>query len=73
MKAVVKMSLISKLSMASLPPTSDAAGQHSYQTYYQIQKWIGDKNIGATDRRCSLPNKMLVHSKKPPALEELIP
>lgn len=74
LKAVAKMSLKSKFNMASLPPTSDAAEQHTYRTYYQIQKWIGDKEIRATDWGWILTDNILypVHSKKPPAPEEVI-
>lgn len=74
LKAVAKMSLKSKFNMASLPPISDAAEQHSYRTCYQIKKWLGDKNIGATDWGWSQTNNMLfpVHSNKPPAPEEII-
>jgi len=60
--------------MASLPPTSDAAEQHTYRTYYQIQNWLGNKEISATDWGWILTDNMLyaVHSKKPPAPEEVI-
>ena len=35
-----KRSLQSQVNMASLPPTSSAAREHSYRVYYQLQLWL---------------------------------
>uniref|UniRef100_A0A8D8RS01 Uncharacterized protein n=1 Tax=Cacopsylla melanoneura TaxID=428564 RepID=A0A8D8RS01_9HEMI len=29
------------LHLARLPPTEEAAAQHSYRTFHQVQKWLG--------------------------------
>lgn len=34
---------ISKLSLARLPPTSDAFKLHALRTYHTIQKWLGNE------------------------------
>lgn len=74
LKAVARMSLKSKFNMASLPPTSAAAEQHSYRTYYQVQKWLGNKDVNPVEWGWSLANGTLypLHSTKPPAPEEVI-
>ena len=30
-----------KINLARLPPTEEAAAQHAYRTYHQVQKWLG--------------------------------
>ena len=32
-----------------LPPTNSAAKYHSFRVYYQVQVWLGNENIHATD------------------------
>ncbi|KAF4527646.1 hypothetical protein B566_EDAN010870, partial [Ephemera danica] len=34
--------LSSQLNLANFPPTSDAAKQHSFRVYYQVQQWLGN-------------------------------
>ena len=50
-KKRVRKSLTSKtgFELKSLPPTSDSAKYHSYRAYYQIQLWLGNKQINPTD------------------------
>lgn len=44
-KCFVKTAFKNKHTLASLPPTEEAAKQHSLRTYYQVQSWLGvDKN-----------------------------
>lgn len=47
-KATAKLNLKSKFELASLPPTSAAARQHSLRTYLQVQQWQGI-NLNPTD------------------------
>lgn len=39
--AVTRTSLSSSFQLASLPPTSAAAKQHSFRTYLTVQEWMG--------------------------------
>ena len=41
MKAVAKCPIHTKLQLASLPPTSAAAKEHSMRVYHQVQQWLG--------------------------------
>ena len=58
----------------SLPPTSEAAKQHSYRTYYQVQVWRGSESIdplswgwkGQKDKMMPIPTE-----KAPSPLELL--
>ena len=40
-RTVAKQPLHSKFDLATLPPTSAAARQHSYRVYHQVQQWRG--------------------------------
>ncbi|KAG1677542.1 hypothetical protein GQR58_013879 [Nymphon striatum] len=40
-RAIGRSSLSSSFQLASLPPTSAAAKQHSYRTYHTVQEWMG--------------------------------
>ncbi|KAG1715034.1 hypothetical protein GQR58_000608 [Nymphon striatum] len=40
-RAIGRCSLSSSFQLASLPPTSAAAKQHSYRTYHTVQEWMG--------------------------------
>ena len=40
-RSVAKASVSSSFKMASLPPTSAAAQQHSYRVYLQVHQWLG--------------------------------
>ena len=41
-RAIARSSLNSEFSLASLPPTSAAAKQHSYRTHLTVQEWMGN-------------------------------
>ena len=41
-RAIARSSLSSEFNLASLPPTSAAAKQHSYRTYLAVQEWMGN-------------------------------
>ena len=41
-RAIASSSLTSSFELASLPPTSAAAKQHSYRTYLTVQDWMGN-------------------------------
>lgn len=41
-RAIGHSSLSSSFQLASLPPTSAAAKQHSYRTYHTVQEWMGN-------------------------------
>lgn len=59
--------------LASLPPTSDAAAQHSYRVYLQVQEWKGNK-MEASDWGWSNTGRTLspVFMTKSPAPSELL-
>ena len=40
-KAVARSQINKEMQLASLPPTSAAASQHSLRTYHQLQHWLG--------------------------------
>jgi len=58
-KATAKLALTFKFSLASLPPTSDAARQHSLRVYLQVQSWLGIKHE-PTDYEWKLVNSKLI-------------
>lgn len=58
-KATAKLSLTSKFVLASLPPTSAAAREHSFRVYLQVQRWLG-MQYEATDFGWKLHNGNLV-------------
>uniref|UniRef100_A0A8D9A105 Uncharacterized protein n=1 Tax=Cacopsylla melanoneura TaxID=428564 RepID=A0A8D9A105_9HEMI len=37
----VRSAASAKVHLARLPPTEEAAAQHSYRTFHQVQKWLG--------------------------------
>ena len=41
-RAIGRSSLSSSFQLESLPPTSAAAEQHSYRTYFTVQQWMGN-------------------------------
>ena len=43
LKAIAKQSIHSLFNLATLPPTSAAARQHSFRTYHQVQQWLNEK------------------------------
>lgn len=58
-KSVVKNKAVN---LATLPPTSDAAKQHFFRVYYQIQQWLSSKISpefwGWQKQEISMPIKM---------------
>lgn len=42
MKAVAKCPINTQLQLASLPPTSAAAKEHSMRVFHQVQNWLGN-------------------------------
>ena len=40
-KLFVTSAANTKINLARLPPTEDAARHHAYRTYHQVQKWLG--------------------------------
>lgn len=44
-----KAKIKSKFSLESLPPTEGAAKQHAFRVYYQLQQWLGNIDLQATD------------------------
>ena len=68
-KIIAKKKLSTSFQLASLPPTSAAAEQHSYRVYLQVQEWLGN---------CLDPTKwgwsMIEKSLKPiPTTKEVAP
>ena len=43
------MSSSSVIQVQSIPPTSDAAAQHSIPSYFQTQTWIGNDKLDPTE------------------------
>ena len=48
MRTIAKQSVHATFDLATLPPTSAAARQHSLRVYHQVQQWM-DVNLNATD------------------------
>ena len=68
-RIIAKKKLSTSFQLASLPPTSAAAEQHSYRVYLQVQEWLGN---------CLDPTKwgwsMIEKSLKPiPTTKEVAP
>ncbi|KAK3917801.1 Protein lin-54-like protein [Frankliniella fusca] len=40
-RTIARQSVRAKFELASLPPTTEAARQHSLRTYLQVQEWLG--------------------------------
>lgn len=59
--------------LSSLPPTSEAARQHIYRVYYQVQIWLG-KNLQPEEWGWDLKNDILQPKTTllPPAPDELL-
>ena len=62
------------VNVQKLPPTNSAAKYHSYRVYYQVQVWLGNETIQATDWGWELINGNLYPKKMdtPPAPEALM-
>ena len=72
-RATARLSLQRKFDLASLPPTSDAARQHSFRVYVQVQKWLGFE-LSRTDWGWKLESGGLhpIASLLPPAPDNLL-
>ena len=57
-KSVIKS--IKSVNVQILPPTNSAAKYHFYRVYYQVQLWLGNNNLKATDWGWNLINGKLV-------------
>lgn len=72
----VKSATKSKTNLASLPPTSDAAKQHSFRTYLQVQAWLGNQldpeKWGWSRTRSGLQAVTITGKAAPDALLKLI-
>lgn len=70
-KATTKNSAVK---LSSLLPTVDAIDEHTKRCYFQIQQWLGNENIRATDWGWYVKGDSLlpVCMKKPPAPDELL-
>lgn len=64
----------SAVKLSSLLPTVDAIDEHTKRCYFQIQQWLGNENIRATDWGWYVKGDSLlpVCMKKPPAPDELL-
>lgn len=69
-----KAELKSSFSLETLPPTESAAKQHAFRVYYQIQRWLGNENLAATDWGWYMKNNHLmpVRSTMPPIPKKLL-
>ena len=58
LRTIAKQPLHAIFELASLPPSSAAARQHSYRVYHQVQQWRG-VNLNPTDWGWKLENGQL--------------
>ena len=42
LRTIAKQPVHARFNLATLPPTSAAARQHSYRTFHQVQQWLGN-------------------------------
>ena len=70
-KAVTKTYLSSSSQLATLPPTSAAAKQHSFRTYFTVQEWIG-RSLQPTDWRWKLEDILTPIDSDPPIAPETL-
>ncbi len=73
LKAVAKCPIHSKIKLEALPPTSEAARQHSLRTYHQVQHWLGNE-LPPGEWGWDLVNGQFhpVLTRQPPAPPELL-
>lgn len=69
-----KTSLKSTFNLTKLPPTANAAHQHIFRAYHQIQIWLDNKLPAEEwDWRCTTTNRLIqVPITNPPAPSELL-
>ena len=72
-RAIAKKPANETLNLATLPPTSDAAKQHIFRTYLQVQQWLGNE-LDPTDWGWKVYMNTLVPvpTIQPPAPERLL-
>ena len=58
-RRVAKMKLSNQFKLETLPPTSEAARQHSMRTYLQVQTWLGNHTLPATEWGWKLRHNIL--------------
>ena len=65
---------INSVNVQKLPPTNSAAKYHSYRVYYQVQVWLGNKNLDPKDWGWELIDGNLFPRKMdtPPAPQALM-
>lgn len=73
MKAVAKGPVHTQLQLASLPPTSATAKEHSLRVYHQVQHWLGN-DLVPTKWGWKMMNGQLhpILTQKPPAPDNLL-
>ena len=47
MKAVTPWPGHRQMQLATLPPTSASAREHSWRTYHQVQSWLGNEGLSS--------------------------
>lgn len=73
-KLVAKAPIHTKIQLAALPPTSDAAKQHSLRVYHQVQNWLNNElppcewGWSIVNNNCLYP----ITTEQPPAPENLM-
>ena len=73
-RGVAKMKITNQFKLETLPPTSEAAKQHSLRVYLQVQIWLGNSELSPTDWGWKLRHTMLepVRTDKPVAHPKLL-
>ena len=73
MKAVATCPIHTQMQLATLPPTSAAAREHSWRVYHQVQSWLGNDPL-PSDWGWDLVNGQLrpVLTRLPPAPDALL-
>ena len=58
-----RMKVSSQLKLEKLPPTTEAARQHSYRSYLQVQTWLGNSTLSPVDWGWKLCGDILVPNR----------
>ena len=69
LRTIAKQPVHARFDLATLPPTSAAARQHSYRTFHQVQQWLGNA-LDPTNWGWELKNDLL---KPVTSLKEPVP
>lgn len=69
-----KAKIKTKFALETLPPTEGAARQHAFRVFYQVQMWLGNENLKATDWGWTIKNNNLVpvRTTDPPIPKKLL-